>query len=778
MKTSIVLWLSLLLIYSEAHAQAVGIGTASPNASALLEVSSSNKGVLVPRVSLSSLVDGATIPSPATSLLVYNTNLALAGGAGYFYNSGTHVAPSWVKMLTSTSTGWSLTGNAGIDPAINFVGTTDNKRLLFRVSNQPSGWIDNTLGTTFFGYQAGKSFTFGSNSGSTGFGYNVMTNFIGARNVAVGSSAMANNGQFGYLNTAVGFEALFNNSNGSANVAIGNTSMRSNLLGDHNVAVGDSAMFTNTDGGNNTAIGANALKKNLTGNNNLAVGIYALENSTSSSLNTAIGISSMRNNISGSGNTAVGYASLSGNNTGIRNTAVGYNAMDVNTSGEHNVAMGYGAMGSNTSGFDNTAIGYIALNGNETGDYNVAVGKNALANANGNGNTAVGFDALRNDNNSVSNVAIGKSALFTQSYTNGGSLWGGNNIAIGVEALYSNQPNNSLNLLATNGIRNVAIGNYSLRDNTTGLNNTAIGHESLHSNTTGYWNNAMGVTSMYFNISGYSNVAIGNNSLRDNIDGYDNVSVGIATLALNTSGHDNTGLGQGALNQNTSGDYNTAVGSGAGSFNNANSYCTFIGYGADQTVSTDFNFSTAIGYNSRITASSQIRIGSSGTGSIGGYQPWTDLSDGRFKKNIQENVKGLEFVMSLRPVTYNLDVTMLSAHLQEDRVKDKEGKTKIKAPDQQTLLQRQQQSQVVHTGFVAQEVEAAAQKLGYDFSGVDKPKNNDDLYGLRYSEFVVPLVKGMQEQQAEIMALKERIQRLEELLKLALPTVEKTTTKN
>lgn len=767
MKTSILLCLSLLFLFGKTNAQAVGIGTITPNSSAQLDVSSSSKGILVPRVNLTSLADDATITDPATSLLVYNTNALLAGGTGYFYNSGTPVAPVWVKMLTSTSAGWSLTGNAGIDPATNFLGTTDNKRLLFRVANEPSGWIDYSLGTTFFGYQSGKSFTFGSNSGSTGFGYNVMTNFIGARNVAVGSSAMANNGQFGYLNTAVGFESLFSNSNGSANVAIGNTSMRSNVNGDHNVAVGDSAMFFNTDGGNNTAIGANALKKNLTGNNNLAVGIYALENATSS-LNTAIGISSMRNNISGSGNTAVGYASLSGNNTGIRNTVVGYNAMDVNTSGEHNVAMGYAAMGSNTTGFDNTAIGYIALNGNTSGDYNVAVGKNASANSNGNGNTAVGFDALRNDNNSSSNVAIGKSALFTQSYTNGGSLWGGNNVAIGVEALYSNQPNASLNLQATNGIRNVAIGNYSLRDNTTGLNNTAIGHESLHSNTSGYWNNAIGVSSMYFNISGYSNVAIGNNSMRDNTGGYNNVSVGIATMASNTSGHDNTGLGQGALNQNTTGDYNTAIGSGAGSFNNANNYCTFIGYGADQTVTTDFSFSTALGYNARITASSQIRIGSTGTASIGGYQPWTDLSDGRFKRNIQENVKGLDFVMALRPVTYNLDVTMLSAHLQEDRVKDQSGKNILQSPDQQILNQRQEQSQVVHTGFVAQEVEAAAQKVGYDFSGVDKPKNKDDLYGLRYSEFVVPLVKGMQEQQAEIKELKERIQRLEELLKLAL----------
>ena len=35
--------------------------------------------------------------------------------------------------------------------------------------------------------------------------------------------------------------------------------------------------------------------------------------------------------------------------------------------------------------------------------------------------------------------------------------------------------------------------------------------------------------------------------------------------------------------------------------------------------------------------------------------------------------------------------------------------------------------------------------MGYDFSGVDAPKNDKDIYGLRYSEFVVPLVKAVQE---------------------------------
>ncbi len=65
-----------------------------------------------------------------------------------------------------------------------------------------------------------------------------------------------------------------------------------------------------------------------------------------------------------------------------------------------------------------------------------------------------------------------------------------------------------------------------------------------------------------------------------------------------------------------------------------------------------------------------------------------------------------------------------------------------------------EQEQRLLTGFVAQDVEKAANEIGYDFSGVDKPKNSNDFYGLRYAEFVVPLVKGMQEQQQMIEELK------------------------
>ena len=70
-------------------------------------------------------------------------------------------------------------------------------------------------------------------------------------------------------------------------------------------------------------------------------------------------------------------------------------------------------------------------------------------------------------------------------------------------------------------------------------------------------------------------------------------------------------------------------------------------------------------------------------------------------------------------------------------------------------------------------VEQAAKETGYEFSGVDKPKNSTDFYGLRYAEFVVPLVKGMQEQQQMIQELQKKISLLEEQNKILLQLVNK-----
>jgi hypothetical protein len=142
-----------------------------------------------------------------------------------------------------------------------------------------------------------------------------------------------------------------------------------------------------------------------------------------------------------------------------------------------------------------------------------------------------------------------------------------------------------------------------------------------------------------------------------------------------------------------------------------------------------------------------VRIGNTSITSIGGQVSWSTLSDGRFKKNVSEDVKGLDFITQLRPVTYQLDIDKINA---------------ASYPGKSFAMDNSKSPRV--SGFIAQEVEALANKIGYDFDGVDAPKNEKDFYGLRYAEFVVPLVKAVQEQQQIIEQQKKELDQYKILL--------------
>ncbi|MDQ1855232.1 hypothetical protein [Chryseobacterium sp. WLY505] len=82
----------------------VGVGTNAPDNSALLDLTATNRGFLLPRVSLTSTTDGATVPAPAKGLIVYNSNTTLTPyGEGFYYNSGTSGAPNWAKLAPQTT---------------------------------------------------------------------------------------------------------------------------------------------------------------------------------------------------------------------------------------------------------------------------------------------------------------------------------------------------------------------------------------------------------------------------------------------------------------------------------------------------------------------------------------------------------------------------------------------------------------------------------------------------------------------------------------------------
>jgi hypothetical protein len=376
-----------------------------------------------------------------------------------------------------------------------------------------------------------------------------------------------------------------------------------------------------------------------------------------------------------------------------------------------NVILGSQALASNVSGTGNTALGNAALSQNTALSYLVAVGDSALhQNSSGFGsNTAIGSKAGRNNTTGSDNTYVG----FRTGYS---TTTGGLNTFVGSNA----------GSLGGGSGANSAFGAYALY------------------NATGSTNSAFGTHSLLYNTTGQGNTAFGTFSMRENIGGNENTAVGKYSLEYGTHDHLNSALGFRA------GQYNGLI------YNISTS--TFLG--AYSTAnSSQFN-STALGYQSTVTASHQVRIGNDDVTSIGGAVDWTTFSDGRFKKNMKENVPGLEFINGLRPVTYTLDVTNITAA--------KNLGQQSRALIDQDRKATQEKEKIVYTGFVAQEVEKAAKKLNYDFSGVDAPKNSKDFYGLRYSEFVVPLVKAVQElseKTDEIEELKKQKDEIEELKK-------------
>ncbi|HNS17016.1 MAG TPA: tail fiber domain-containing protein [Bacteroidales bacterium] len=620
----------------------------------------------------------------------------------------------------------------------------DNTALGSNALNSNTGGDHNTAS----GNESLYHNTTGSNNTAIGYKalfYNVENN----RSTAIGFEAMhyADNRETNSretYNTAVGYGALEGsttaaNNTGRYNTAIGDEALTANASGIRNTGTGCSVLNSNTSGSYNAAFGNEALRDNTIGYFNVAVGLCALASNTNRSNLVAVGDSALYNNGLGAsgdqatGNTAIGSRALVSNTTGYRNTASGYKSLQANTTGNWNTANGYQALYLNSTGSDNQAFGPQALYYNTTGSHNHAIGRGALF------NNTTGY----------SNIAIGTRALFENTDRS-------NLVAIGDSALYKNGLNVLIPLDATG---NTAIGSKALRYNTNGYRNTAIGYQALYSNTSGTNNEATGSLALYSNTTGKNNTAMGTGSLYSNSEGWYNIAIGPEALYNNTTHDNNTAVGTGACSS-TNSNNNTAVGYYAGNLHTF-SNGTFLGANA-YPDDNGYTNCMALGYDAKATASNRVVIGNTSVTSIGGSVGWTNFSDGRFKNNIREDVPGLEFINQLRPVTYTLDVTSLNTDLNKNRPTTLREGEKPRMESQEDIENRLAKEKIVYTGFIAQEVEAAARAIGYDFSGVDAPQNADGHYGLRYAEFVVPLVKAIQEQQVMIEALQEEVRRLKE----------------
>ncbi|QQR96516.1 MAG: tail fiber domain-containing protein [Bacteroidota bacterium] len=662
----------LFLIHIRIQAPNVGINNPTPDASALLDMVSTDKGILIPRMTTTLRI---TIAAPATGLLVYDSDL----NKFYFFNG-----IAWIAV--GSNIGWSLTGDAGTASGTNFLGTTDNQPLLIKVNNTKAGFIDQQEGT-----------------------------FLG-RNVFLGKLAGFNNTITGFDNTFIGAKAGEANTIGTLNTAVGAKSLQNAVATFSNTAIGRETMQQCISCVHSTAVGAGALQNIEGGFWNNAFGYLAMRQAANPGIsNNAFGAETLFNN-TGSDNCAFGHTALRQNTSGTYNIAFGSLSLYENNTGSYNIGMGAFALQNNSTGSYNTVLGYKCAADGLSNNRVVAIGDSTLYFNKASGIVAVGSRALRSNNGGTSNTAVGYESLYTNTI-------GNSNTALGDFSL-------KLNIV---GNANTAIGSLALQNNN-GNNNTAVGSGAQSANTLGKDNSSVGALTLTNNLSGNFNIAIGSNSLAQNISSHNNVGVGYNTLsAYNASG--NTGN-------------NTAIGTGAGDSYTSYSNCTFVGYQADANAAS-FSNSTAIGNGAIATASQQVKIGNATVTAIGGAVNWSIISDGRFKTNVKNNIPGLNFINRLNPVSYNYDIKSYCSFI---------GTDEHSFNDDAAI---QQKEKIIYSGFIAQEVEEAAKNSGYNFSGIHKPENTNDTYTLSYADFVVPLVKAVQELTIQNVNLLKKIELLE-----------------
>ena len=361
--------------------------------------------------------------------------------------------------------------------------------------------------------------------------------------------------------------------------------------------------------------------------------------------------------------------------------------------------------GLNDLGFSNSGFGANVMQYNTTGSYN----------------TAMGIEALQNNLTGSFNTAFG---------------------------LYS--------LSQAKSEHNTAVGVNSIAYTTTGSYNCALGSNALTGNNTGSYSTAVGYYALYANNADNS-TAVGHLALRNNTTGSNNTALGAESLTINQTNQSNTAVGRRSLYLNR-GNCNTAVGHLSLSSTNVGNNNTVIGYNTNPSNTSIENYS-GFGFNvgSSTSNSNMVEIGNSSVSVIRGQVNFSTYSDRRIKKNIQTNVPGLTFINLLKPVTYTLDI-----HNQNKII------YKNKIDGNQEWNSKYDLEKIVQTGFIAQDVEAVAKSINFDFNGVQAPKSDDDLYALSYSEFVVPLVKAVQEQQAMILDLKADNLQLQQKIKVLI----------
>jgi trimeric autotransporter adhesin len=578
---------------------------------AALEIESTSKGVLLPRLTTA---QQNAMSAPTNGMLIYNTDSAcfVLRRAGIW------------RSLCAANGGeaWSTLGNVGTNANTNFIGTTDAQDLVFKTAGtegmrilSSNRYVGIGTATPVQPLDIVVNTPTADNIHLTSYGTNPSPTLRLRAAQGTGTAPT-----FLPLGTVIG-SWINSATSGVANGFYDVTSIRSYATETHSATgVGSNLVFFTTPNASivttemmriesNGYVGIGTATPNQQLEITAAMRMPATTTSTTGVIykganrfihdykpsandgnNTFIGVNAGNFTMASatswlaSANTGVGSSVLTALVDGGFNTAIGRNALTATTSGSYNVGLGSFALAANVSGTSNTAIGHNALTATTTSN-NTAVGGSVLAsNVAGYSNTSMGESSMNKNTSGYQNTVIGQAALRE-------NLTGNNNVGVGGSALLAN----------TTGSNNIAIGSSALVAALTSDGNTAIGHSAMSSTTSA------------------SNVAIGYLAGAGTTSGGSNTFVGYQTGTTNTTGANNTLLG-----------YQANVSSAA--LTNA----------------------TAIGNGATVNASNKIRLGNTAVTNVETYGSFTTISDKRLKTNINDNFIGLNFIKAVRPVQYEL----------------------------------------------------------------------------------------------------------------------------
>lgn len=292
-------------------AQNVGINAtgAVPNASAMLDVDATNKGILIPRVALTGTTDVTTVPGAANWLTVFNTANVSNVTTGLYYWNGT----VWVKVGSGPVTDWQILGNAGTTAGTNFIGTTDaqafvtktggsgaaNERLRILATGMASynnitpfaGDVFSVYGTGYAGaINALGNFALNGYTGAGGVGV------YGESTSAAGNDGIGVYGSLNGLSTATTTSSL--GVYGSNATTPAGTGIAIGVGGDAYATSGDARGVEGTTS-SPAGIGTSGFNFGTTGNSFgiygqsssvAGVGIFGVNSATAYSTNTAVGV--------------------------------------------------------------------------------------------------------------------------------------------------------------------------------------------------------------------------------------------------------------------------------------------------------------------------------------------------------------------------------------------------------------------------------------------------------------------------------------------------------